>query len=299
VEEKLTKNGYSLLNKKTEEKGQGETEEGVNKGQEAQIQWEDFVEALKNELENFGSDREKKYYAREVEICTKVHDFCLIGRIDFILIDITKVGEQNTGDNTPNQRQNEKAGASPASQNSEANALTQSENPSRSASTEEQNASKKPINLKLTIIEVKATRHTRSYHYLQLAQYHYILERGASPLKKYLEQRLGLPSENITFEYRLVYADLGAQEISGLFEEPPRESPIGRFKPETFQITKEDLPRLLAEEGPLMRVKKEWEEKREELLKRPYVLNSRCDYCPVNIPCLLKALLESVCFITT
>ena len=296
VEEKLKRNGYIPLlgngtnedneNKKTEGEGQGKTEDGVNKGQGAQIQWEDFVDALEKELRKFSSDR---YYAREVEICTKVHDFCLIGRIDFILVDITRAGEQNTSDNTPNQRQNEKAGASPASQNSEANALTQSENPSRSASTEEQNASKKPINLKLTIIEVKATRHTRSYHYLQLAQYHYILERGASPLKEYLEQRLGLPSENITFVYRLVYADLGAQEISGLFEEPPRESPIGRFKPETFEITKEDLPRLLAEEGPLMRVKKEWEEKREELLKRPYVLNSRCDYCPVNIPCLLKA----------
>jgi hypothetical protein len=282
VEKELEKYNYLKLCPK-------KTKEGVKEEQKAQIQWEDFVEALKNELENFSSDREKKYYAREVEICTKVHDFCLIGRIDFILVDITKVGEQNTGDNTPNQRQNEKAGTSPASQNSEANALTQSENPSRSASTEEQNASKKPINLKLTIIEVKATRHTRSYHYLQLAQYHYILERGASPLKEYLEQHLGLPSENITFAYRLVYADLGAQEISGLFEEPPRESPIGRFKPETFEITKEDLPRLLAEEGPLMRVKKEWEEKREELLKRPYVLNSRCDYCPVNIPCLLKA----------
>jgi hypothetical protein len=148
VEEKLIENGYSRLdiplsgngtnednekynclklclkknkqNKKTEEEGQGKTEDGVKKGQEAQIQWEDFVEALANELEKFSSDREengekgkeqnkegnkeKKYYAREVEICTKVHDFCLIGRIDFILIDITKAGEQNTSDNTPNQR---------------------------------------------------------------------------------------------------------------------------------------------------------------------------------------------------
>jgi len=305
VKKKIEDNGYSRLDIPPSGNGTNEdnekynclklcpkkTKEGVKEGQEAQIQWEDFVEALAKKLEEFIKEgsKEKKYYAREVEICTKVHDFCLIGRIDFILIDITKVGEQNTSDNTPNQRQNEKAGASPASQNAEANALTQSENPSRSASTEEQNASKKPINLKLTIIEVKATRRSRSYHYLQLAQYHYILERGASPLKEYLEQRLGLPSENITFAYRLVYADLGAQEISGLFEEPPRESPIGRFKPETFEITKEDLPRLLAEEGPLMRVKKEWEKKKEELLKRPYVLNSRCDYCPVNIPCLLKA----------
>jgi len=293
VEEKLKRNGYIPLsgNGTNEDNENKKTEDGVKKEQKAQIQWEDFVKALENKLEEFIKEgsKEKKYYARELEICTKIHDFCLIGRIDFILVDITKVGEQNTSDNTPNQRQNEKAGTSPASQNSEANTLTQSENPSRSASTEEQNASKKPINLKLTIIEVKATRHSRSYHYLQLAQYHYILEGGASPLKKYLEQHLGLPSENITFEYRLVYADLGAQEISGLFEEPPRESPIGRFKPETFEITKEDLPRLLAEEGPLMRVKKEWEEKKEELLKRPYVLNSRCDYCPVNIPCLLKA----------
>lgn len=118
---------------------------------------------------------------------------------------------------------------------------------------------------RLRILELKATRRDRSYHYAQLALYALLLEG----------QGLFWEGEPIPVEYRLVRADPGTLQV-----EPPLD-PWSFEEEALFVQAKEDMRALLAQGGVVETILSA-----ADPLEFSYLLNARCDACRFNVVCL-------------
>lgn len=120
------------------------------------------------------------------------------------------------------------------------------------------------------VVEGKATRKDRTYHYAQLALYALLLE-GRPPLWR---------GKAVPLEFRVVRLDPGGG---------PPDPPWGPIDPEARELLEQalgDMRALLAPGGPVEALL------REDPLRLPYVLNARCDACPYAPVCLEKGIEE-------
>ncbi len=118
------------------------------------------------------------------------------------------------------------------------------------------------------VVEGKATRKDRTYHYAQLALYALLLE-GQPPL---------WGGEAVPLEFQVVRLDPGGG---------PPDFPLGHLDPEERELLEQaigDMRALLAPGGPVEALL------REAPLGLPYVLNARCDACPYAPVCLEKGI---------